>query len=112
MKEYIKKRKAELEKLTEGFITDELQDEIYARQDELNRISSQVESEIVDIEFRPNKEDIDEIVAHNAFIHLEYMDQWDIWMSVETEKEKYHIHIQPRNKRSNASLLTFAEKIN
>ncbi|MBK7380730.1 MAG: DUF551 domain-containing protein [Ignavibacteriales bacterium] len=54
MKEYIKKRKAELEKLTEGFITDELQDEIYARQDELNRISRQLEPpvkpEIVEIE--------------------------------------------------------------
>lgn len=66
---------------------------------------------VADIEFRPNMEDIDEIVANNADIHLEYMSDSSIWMSITVKNEVYHIHINPRNPRSNAYIKTWAEQV-
>jgi len=66
IQEYIKKRKAELEKLTEKFITDNEQDEIYARQDELNKLSGQLEPLVMQkiADFTPEKF-LDELDQYN-----------------------------------------------
>ena len=58
------------------------------------------------IEFRPNMDEIDEIVANNCHIHLEYMDDTDIWMGIDKGEETYHVHIQTKK----AHIKTWAEK--
>jgi hypothetical protein len=77
-----------------------------------NRFEQQVIKKNADIEFRPNLEDIDEIVCHNLkFLHLEYMDDNSIWMNIENEDEQYHVHIHPRNNKSRFHIITHAERL-
>lgn len=85
-------------------------------------IKRQVDAEVIkgvsqpmqtaEIEFRPNLDDIDEIVCHNLkFLHLEYMDDNAIWINIENDKEQYHIHIHPKNNKSRFHIMTHAEKL-
>ncbi|MGD8777728.1 MAG: hypothetical protein PVH88_02070 [Ignavibacteria bacterium] len=64
-----------------------------------------------EIEFRPNMDDVDEIVAHNAQIHLEYMNDSSIWMSITIPGKEYHVWINPKNPKSQAHIKTWAERV-
>jgi len=66
---------------------------------------------VADVEFRPNMEDIDEIVASNAHLHLEYMSDSSIWMSITIPGKEYHVWINPKNPKSNAHIKTWAEQV-
>jgi hypothetical protein len=68
-------------------------------------LEPEVDVKTAEIEFRPDRENIDEIVAKNVDVHLEYMDDSDIWMSILDGKDEYHIHIQTKR----AHIKTWAE---
>lgn len=66
---------------------------------------------VAEIEFRPDMNDIDEIVANNASLHLEYMNDSSIWMSITIPGKEYHVWINPKNPKSNAHIKTWAEQV-
>lgn len=94
----------------------EICDEILAEYNEAtaicNRFEQQVMPKTAGIEFRPNIDDIDEIVTDNCRLHLEYMDNDLIWMDIELPNgDEYHVNIYHRNVKTKAWLKTSGEKV-
>lgn len=103
-----------LKTLRENAVYEQVSEGLIIREKDFGKIidviSSQLEPQVIKknagIEFRPNMDEIDEICADNCSIHLEYMDDTDIWMAIEKGEESFHVHIQTKK----AHIKTWAEK--
>lgn len=94
----------------------EHQNLLYEALDEIERLSQPLEAEVIKknagIEFRPNIEDIDEIVTDNCRLHLEYMDNDLIWMDIELPNgDEYHVNIYHKDGKCHKHLKTSGEKV-
>ena len=84
----------------------------YERLLDSNKHEPQVIAKTAGIEFRPNFDNIDEIVTDNCRLHLEYMDNDLIWMDIELPNgDEYHINIYHKDEKCHKHLKTSGEKV-
>ncbi len=78
----------------------------------IGRLQPQVIAKTAGIEFRPNIDNIDEIVTDNCRLHLEYMDNDLIWIDIELPNgDEYHINIYHKDEKCHKHLKTSGEKV-
>ncbi len=84
---------------------DENQDDVYAVVDrsaliaECDRLREATEPEVQPPEVRRNDDgSLDEVVAHNAFVHLEQMDDDQWWLGVTVGLSTVHVNLSSKKR--------------